>query len=77
LSFINRKLINSMTVFINQEEKTVSDGSSLSLLLQSVGIKPIGVAIAVNQTVVPKDSWDKFMLSENDQVMLIRATQGG
>lgn len=77
MSFINRKLINSMTVFVNQEEKTITDNSSLSVLLQSVDIKPIGIAIAVNQNVIPKDSWDEFVLNENDQVMLIRATQGG
>lgn len=77
MSFINHKLINSMKVFINQEEKQINEKTSLSSLLESIDINPLGIAIAVNQTVIPKNSWDKFIINENDNVMLIRATQGG
>lgn len=76
MNFINHK-INSMKVFINQEEKIINEQDSLVHLLKSVDIKPIGIALAVNQTIVPKDSWDKFVLKENDEILLIRATQGG
>jgi len=66
-----------MKVFVNQEEKSINDSLSLLKLLESMGVKPIGLAIAVNQSVIPKDSWDSFTLKDNDDVMLVRATQGG
>lgn len=66
-----------MKVFVNQEEKSFNDPLSLLKLLEDMGVKPVGLAIAVNQSVIPKDSWDSFSLKENDDVMLVRATQGG
>jgi len=66
-----------MKVFVNQEEKSFNDSLSLLKLLEAMGVKPVGLAIAVNQSVIPKDSWDSFSLKENDDVMLVRATQGG
>ena len=36
-----------------------------------------GLAIAVNDTVIPRTTWEKFTLKENDIITIIRATQGG
>jgi sulfur carrier protein len=36
-----------------------------------------GVAIAVNDEVVPRSRWSDHRLNENDRVEIIRATQGG
>ncbi len=39
--------------------------------------KTAGIAVAVNQQVVPRTEWINTELKENDQVLIIRATQGG
>ncbi len=36
-----------------------------------------GLAIAVNNAVVPRANWESFLLNENDTITIIRATQGG
>jgi sulfur carrier protein len=36
-----------------------------------------GMALAVNQTVIPKSQWDTLLIQENDQIDIIKATQGG
>ncbi len=36
-----------------------------------------GLAVAVNNIVVPRTTWDAFQLKENDTITIIRATQGG
>lgn len=36
-----------------------------------------GMALAVNQTVIPKSQWDSLLIHENDQIDIIKATQGG
>ena len=38
---------------------------------------PRGLAVAVNDTVVPRAEWDAHPLQPNDRLTLIRATQGG
>ena len=36
-----------------------------------------GIAVAVNNTVIPKKEWGNFIVNENDYLTIIRATQGG
>ena len=66
-----------MRVHINDVMHELNDGSCIPTALETAGIKPENVAVAVNFSVVPKDNWDSFTLNENDKVMIIRATQGG
>jgi len=39
--------------------------------------KTSGLAVAVNQKVVPKNLWSQTMLQNKDSILLITATQGG
>ncbi len=39
--------------------------------------RPGGIAIAVNDNVIPKGEWQQYKLQANDKVFVIRATQGG
>lgn len=36
-----------------------------------------GMAIAINNTVVPREQWNSTHIQENDQLVVITATQGG
>lgn len=36
-----------------------------------------GIAVALNQQVVPRNEWASKTISENDQIIIIKATQGG
>lgn len=50
----------------------------LNQLLQALDLlESKGIAIAVNNKVVPKTNWNTFQLNENDTITIIRATQGG
>lgn len=50
----------------------------LNQLLQTLDLlESKGIAVAVNNKVVPKVNWNTFQLNENDTITIIRATQGG
>jgi sulfur carrier protein len=67
-----------MNIKVNTDNIIVGDKISVSGLISFLEIKSLdGMAIAVNQQVIPKDKWDDFHLNENDSVLIIRATQGG
>ncbi|CAM3490430.1 MULTISPECIES: sulfur carrier protein ThiS [Sphingobacterium] len=52
--------------------------NSLADLLQAeLSGKTQGVAVALNNQVIPKNDWSKTYLQSNDQLLLITATQGG
>jgi sulfur carrier protein len=36
-----------------------------------------GIAIAVNQQIIPKSQWNTHSIKHGDQLTLIKATQGG
>jgi sulfur carrier protein len=67
-----------MEVLINNKHFIIIDDSSLKSCLTQANIEIIsGMAIAVNDTVIPANKWDDFKLNVNDNILIIRATQGG
>jgi len=66
-----------MFVFLNNQKKEVTE-NSIEHLLTEIGLKSTkGIAIAINDVVIPKTDWENDKLKENDRVTVIRATQGG
>lgn len=67
-----------MEVIINDQKKQVANEISLALIAQNeIGEKINGIAIAVNNSVIPKQEWSSFQPKENDTILIIKATQGG
>jgi len=67
-----------MNIKINNTDFSFEDRSSLLLLVEKQQLKNFkGIAIAVNNKVIPKTNWDNYELKDNDSVTIIRATQGG
>ena len=46
-------------------------------MLEKLSIQQRGIALAVNQTIISKQHWDTTFLESNDDVLIIKATQGG
>lgn len=67
-----------MNVIVNNKSVELPDASGISALLAQLNItSPQGIAIAINEQVLPKSEWESCTLKNNDAVLLIRATQGG
>jgi sulfur carrier protein len=66
-----------MEIKVNSQKKIVNDNCLLSLVKDLLGEKTGGIAIAVNETIIPKTLWHTTSLKENDAVLIIKATQGG
>ena len=67
-----------MNVIVNNKPVELPDASGINALLKQLNLtSPQGLAIAVNEQVVPKSEWQSCVLKNNDAVLLIRATQGG
>jgi sulfur carrier protein len=67
-----------MNIIINQQSKDIPDQCSLQqLVTQVLNIPPGGLAVAVDQNIIPQSDWAAYMLQPSEKVMLIRATQGG
>ena len=67
-----------MKVRIGNSEIEIKSGTSLIETLEGVGISDQnGVAIAINNIVIPKSGWVAHQLEDGDQITVIKATAGG
>jgi sulfur carrier protein len=67
-----------MEIFINNRKTLTTAGKILSGLLEDLSFQDTrGIAIAINNEVIPKSSWHELELKDSDRVTIITATQGG
>ena len=68
-----------MKIRVNGEEKEVRLNINVYDLLVVLELEPVqvGIAVAVDQKVIPKAKWHGTKISENSDVEIIRAVQGG
>ena len=65
-------------ITINRESFMLPETGTLADVLPLLEIHQSGgIAIAVNDNVIPKGEWGGYRLQANDKVFVIRATQGG
>lgn len=67
-----------MEAFINNQPVSLSGLTTLSdVLMQQDFLDKKGIAVAVNNSVVPKSEWNTYQVESADKITIIRATQGG
>ena len=68
-----------MELKINNQTKQFSAKSLTiqALLDLEIPEKQNGIALAINNTVIPKSNWNSHYIQETDDILIISATQGG
>jgi sulfur carrier protein len=68
-----------MKVYINQTEYCLEEGKETlkTALLRANIVQETGIAVAVNERVIPKTEWQTHPLQEGDRITVIKAVCGG
>jgi sulfur carrier protein len=68
-----------MNIKINGEVLELNEKMNLSefVALRLNGKEPRGIAVALNDMIIPKSKWNETVLTENDNVEIVHAVQGG
>ena len=67
-----------MKMTVNGITHHTVEGATLDVLLAQLGLAArAGVAIAINQAVIPRGRWSQAGLNPDDDVLIIQPTQGG
>ena len=67
-----------MNIYINNKLQELPHEAKIKDALSALDITvQKGIAIAVNNNVIPHTEWESFTLQADDKMMLIRATQVG
>lgn len=66
-----------MNILVNDRDVEFL-GINLLELADKQGFKDkTGVAVAVNESVIPRSEWQNYILNQNDAVLIITPAQGG
>ena len=62
---------------MNQQKLVVAENTSLQHVLENSHTPSSGVAVAINEQIIPKSEWSSQLLQNNDHLLVIQAVQGG
>jgi len=66
-----------VTVLVNGELRELRQGTTVADVVALLGRGPKGLAVAVNEELVPRTRWPATTLHELDRVELLTAAAGG
>lgn len=66
-----------MKIIVNGAEREVPDGTSVAGVVAELTVPPAGMAVALNDQVVPRAGWETTVVGEADRVEVLTAVQGG
>nr|WP_321450609.1 sulfur carrier protein ThiS [uncultured Carboxylicivirga sp.] len=67
-----------MNITVNGQEQIFSESKTVLDVLTNLNQHyQGGIAVALNDCVVPKRKWETSQLSDGDKILIIKASQGG
>jgi len=70
-------VVGTMTLTINGERRDVGDARTVADLLERLGVRRNGTAVAINDRVIPSSTLSEHSLADGDAVEIIVAVAGG
>jgi len=66
-----------MKILVNDKTMVIPEGSSLAQLSNLIELPTRGIAVAVNNSLIPRKDWVSYDLKNNDKIIIIKAACGG
>lgn len=66
-----------MQIIVNNKAMEMAEGSTLSTLAEALRLPEKGVAVAVNNQMIPREEWSATSLQAGAQIVVIKAACGG
>ena len=64
-------------IMVNESQIEVDEKTTIHQLLRKVNTSINGIAVALNDNIVSRNQWDTMFLNQEDNILIIKATQGG
>ncbi len=66
-----------MRITLNDEQTDCAEAITLHALLEQQNLLKPGIALAVNDAIVPHSQWSEHVLQDGDSVLLFQVIAGG
>ncbi len=70
-------ILYMIAISVNEKEILLKPNTNILELLQHLNSPLKGIAVAINQNIIQQSNWETQQLENQDQVLIIQATQGG
>ena len=68
---------DSITIWVNGEQRPCPAGLSLPAVLEHLGYRPQLVVVEFNGTILPRNAWPAQVVVESDQLEVVTIVGGG
>jgi len=72
-----KKGLSGMELTVNGKTRTVTDGATITTLLEELQINPLRVAVQLNQRIIRRELYEHTPLSTGDTLDIITFMAGG
>ena len=66
-----------MKIKVNNKETELTQGNNVASLAQQLKLPEQGVAVALNNRMIPRSQWAEQEIKEGDNLVIIKAACGG
>ncbi len=66
-----------MKATINNQQTELPEGATIATIAADRNLPDKGVAVAVNNNMVPRGEWSGYEVKENDNIVILKAFCGG
>lgn len=67
-----------MNITINNQPYSYDEQTSLEHAINQLNLEDTkGIAVAINETIVPKNKWNETIIQHDDKIIIIGAVAGG
>ncbi len=67
-----------MQITINKQQYTFDENTSLENAIATLQLEETkGIALALNEEIIPQSEWQKTILFDEDEIIIIGAVAGG
>ncbi|MBJ7224087.1 MULTISPECIES: sulfur carrier protein ThiS [unclassified Brenneria] len=66
-----------MKITLNDQTVELADAVTVETLLTQLNRLQPGTALAINQTIIPRDTWIHHQVQDGDDILLFQAIAGG
>lgn len=67
----------AVRVLVNGERRELAPSTTVAEVVATMSANGTGVAVAVNDSVVPRGAWETTALDDGDRIEILTAVQGG
>ncbi|MGH3344933.1 MAG: sulfur carrier protein ThiS [Carbonactinosporaceae bacterium] len=74
---MTQEQVSTLTVTVNGQVREVGAGTTVAAVVATVTPAGSGVAVALNDAIVPRGDWVRVELRDADRIEVLTAVQGG